>query len=107
MTSSTNKNGIQYWLIDAEHMPDPISAQQAAMSDLKAELSKEGTSMAAVGRGDAGTEILTRIINDFFATMLEIMAKSNGQLLKFAGDALEAFFPAPRRGSEVPRICRV
>lgn len=52
MTSSTNKNGIQYWLIDAEHMPDPISAQQAAMSDLKAELSKEGTSMAAVGRGE-------------------------------------------------------
>lgn len=57
--------------------------------------------------GDAGTEILTRIINDFFATMLEIMAKSNGQLLKFAGDALEAFFPASRRGSsEAPLAIR-
>ncbi len=56
--------------------------------------------------GDAGTEILTRIINDFFARMLEILAKSNGQLLKFAGDALEAFFPAPRRGSEVPLAIR-
>ncbi|MCD4686242.1 MAG: AAA family ATPase, partial [Anaerolineae bacterium] len=56
--------------------------------------------------GDEGTEILTRIINDFFAKMLEILAKSNGQLLKFAGDALEAFFPAPRRRDESPLAIR-
>lgn len=44
--------------------------------------------------GAQGTETLTVVINDFFATMLEILAKSDGQLLKFAGDALLAFFPA-------------
>ncbi|MCS7071004.1 MAG: AAA family ATPase, partial [Anaerolinea sp.] len=44
--------------------------------------------------GAQGTETLTAVINDFFATMLEILAKSDGQLLKFAGDALLAFFPA-------------
>ena len=36
---------------------------------------------------------MTQIINDYFAKMLEIIAKSDGQLLKFAGDALLAFFP--------------
>lgn len=44
--------------------------------------------------GVAGAEILTQIMNDYFAAMLEILAKSNGRLLKFAGDALLAFFPA-------------
>ena len=43
--------------------------------------------------GAEGVEILTQIINDYFAKMLEIIAKSDGQLLKFAGDALLAFFP--------------
>ncbi len=41
-----------------------------------------------------GAEILTLIMNDYFAEMLEILAKSDGQLLKFAGDALLVFFPA-------------
>jgi class 3 adenylate cyclase len=43
--------------------------------------------------GEVGAEILTLVINDYFSTMLEILAKSDGQLLKFAGDALLAFFP--------------
>lgn len=43
--------------------------------------------------GSEGVEILTQVINDYFARMLEIIAKSDGQLLKFAGDALLAFFP--------------
>lgn len=44
--------------------------------------------------GAEGTEVLTSVINDYFTTMLEILAKSDGQLLKFAGDALLAFYPA-------------
>src|SRR5687767_266398 len=43
--------------------------------------------------GAEGTEVLTGIINDYFSTMLEILAKSDGQLLKFAGDAMLNFFP--------------
>ncbi|MFQ3567565.1 MAG: adenylate/guanylate cyclase domain-containing protein [Aggregatilineales bacterium] len=43
--------------------------------------------------GVEGVETLTEIINDYFATMLEVLAKADGQLLKFAGDALLAFFP--------------
>lgn len=56
--------------------------------------------------GREGIEILTRIINDFFARMLEILAKSNGQLLKFAGDALLIFFPAVEGADEAPLAIR-
>jgi adenylate cyclase len=56
--------------------------------------------------GRVGTDILTEIINDFFARMLEILAKSNGQLLKFAGDALLIFFPAVEGADETPLAIR-
>ncbi len=49
--------------------------------------------LAQENSGD-GAEILTIIMNDYFAEMLEILAKSDGQLLKFAGDALLVLFPA-------------
>jgi adenylate cyclase len=42
--------------------------------------------------GAEGTETLTSVINEYFSTMLEVLAKSDGQLLKFAGDALLAFW---------------
>lgn len=48
--------------------------------------------LAVDNTGD-GAEVLTIIMNDYFAEMLEILAKSDGQLLKFAGDALLVFFP--------------
>ena len=56
--------------------------------------------------GREGAEILTQIINSFFARMLEILAKSNGQLLKFAGDALLTFFPAMPGDDEAPLAIR-
>ncbi|HEX3051655.1 MAG TPA: adenylate/guanylate cyclase domain-containing protein [Aggregatilineaceae bacterium] len=56
--------------------------------------------------GKEGAEIMTQIINDFFAKMLEILAKSNGQLLKFAGDALLTFFPATPMEDETPLAIR-
>lgn len=49
--------------------------------------------------GAAGTEVLTAIINRYFETMLDVLAKSEGQLLKFAGDALLAFFPTEPSGT--------
>ncbi|MBI5931592.1 MAG: AAA family ATPase [Chloroflexi bacterium] len=53
-------------------------------------------------KGVEAVEILTEVINDYFATMLEIIAKSNGELLKFAGDALLVFFPDEKGESDVP-----
>ncbi len=55
-----------------------------------------------VAKGVEAVEILTEVINDYFATMLEIIAKSNGELLKFAGDALLVFFPDEKGESDVP-----
>lgn len=52
--------------------------------------------------GAEGAEIMTQIINDFFSTMLEILAKSDGQMLKFAGDALLTFFPITAEESDDP-----
>jgi class 3 adenylate cyclase/RecA/RadA recombinase len=56
--------------------------------------------------GSEGTETLTEIINKFFATMLEIVARSDGHLLKFAGDALLTFFPADDANSEAQKAIR-
>ena len=56
--------------------------------------------------GREGAEIMTQIIDDFFARMLDILAKSNGQLLKFAGDALLAFFPSTQGEDETPLAIR-
>lgn len=50
MTAS--KNSIQYWLIDTDTIPDPVAAQQNALTDLKAELQKAGQSMASASRTD-------------------------------------------------------
>ncbi|MBZ0318717.1 MAG: AAA family ATPase [Anaerolineae bacterium] len=54
-----------------------------------------------VAKGVEAVEILTEVINDYFATMLEIIAKSNGELLKFAGDALLVFFPEQKGEGDV------
>ncbi len=44
-------------------------------------------------QGQQGAERLTDMINTYFDTMLDILAQSDGILLKFAGDALLAYFP--------------
>lgn len=56
--------------------------------------------------GSEGIDILTAVINEFFSSMLEILAKSNGMLLKFAGDALLTFFPAGSGADEAPLAIR-
>lgn len=56
--------------------------------------------------GSEGIDILTEVINSFFSAMLEILAKSNGMLLKFAGDALLTFFPTSPGTDEAPLAIR-
>jgi class 3 adenylate cyclase/tetratricopeptide (TPR) repeat protein len=43
--------------------------------------------------GPEGAERLTVTMNNYFSTMLEILAWSGGILLKFAGDAMLVYFP--------------
>ncbi len=49
-------------------------------------------------QGPAGVETLTGHINAYFDTMVQILARSAGVVLKFAGDALLAYFPHQEGG---------
>ncbi len=54
--------------------------------------------LAALGR--QGAEDLTEVINRYFTAMLDIVAKSGGILLKFAGDATLVYFPEVNDGEQ-------
>lgn len=75
-----------------------LFADVSGFTALSEKLQREG--------GREGTDILTEIISDFFSRMLEILAKSNGQMLKFAGDALLMFFPSTPGEDEAPFAIR-
>jgi class 3 adenylate cyclase/predicted ATPase len=49
--------------------------------------------------GREGAEEVTAIVNKYFASMLSIMRKHGGQLIKFGGDALLGLFLEPPIGS--------
>ncbi len=53
-----------------------------------------------------GIERLTAAINRYLERMLEILAWSGGILLKFAGDALLAYFPEQEGGEQARRAAR-
>jgi class 3 adenylate cyclase/tetratricopeptide (TPR) repeat protein len=44
--------------------------------------------------GEEGAEQLNRMINDLFSAILDPLSRSRGELLIFAGDAVQAYFPA-------------
>lgn len=50
--------------------------------------------------GQEGAEELTRIMNQYFTRMLEILEKSGGILLKFAGDATMVYFPQQKNNRQ-------
>lgn len=47
--------------------------------------------------GQAGAAALLKVLNSYFAEMIEIISTSGGDLMEFTGDALFAFFPADKR----------
>ncbi|MBN1921744.1 MAG: AAA family ATPase [Anaerolineae bacterium] len=49
-------------------------------------------------QGSIGVETLTGHINTYFDAMVQVLARSSGALLKFAGDALLAYFPLQANG---------
>jgi class 3 adenylate cyclase/tetratricopeptide (TPR) repeat protein len=50
--------------------------------------------------GPEGAERMTDEMNKYFSRMLEILSWSGGILIKFAGDAMLAFFPEQRDGRQ-------
>jgi class 3 adenylate cyclase/tetratricopeptide (TPR) repeat protein len=45
-------------------------------------------------KGPPGVEELTRVVNSYFERLIEAIASAGGMVVKFAGDALLALFPA-------------
>jgi class 3 adenylate cyclase/tetratricopeptide (TPR) repeat protein len=56
--------------------------------------------------GPQGAEHLTRFINQYFTTMIDIISWSNGTLLKFAGDATLVYFPEQENGDHIQWAAR-
>ncbi len=51
--------------------------------------------------GKNGAQSLLKVLNMYFAEMLEIISKSGGDLLEFTGDALLALFPSDDKRNHV------
>lgn len=61
---------------------------------------------ANAAEGPKGAETLLRVINDYFASMIEIVSKSGGDLLEFTGDALLVQFEAGKHKQDTARALR-
>lgn len=57
-------------------------------------------------QGRDGAKNLLKVLNEYFAEMIEIVGKSNGELLEFTGDALLVQFPANRKRTETAQAVR-
>ena len=58
------------------------------------------------GQGRTGAVSLLKILNAYFATMIETISKSGGDLLEFTGDALFVFFPEAERRNDALQAVR-
>ncbi|MEG3862541.1 adenylate/guanylate cyclase domain-containing protein [Microcoleus sp. herbarium12] len=61
---------------------------------------------ANAAQGRKGAETLLGVINDYFASMIEIVSKSGGDLLEFTGDALLVQFLAGKDEQDTARAVR-
>lgn len=52
-------------------------------------------SLAAMGR--EGAEVLTRVLNGFYAEVISVLKPAGGDVIRFAGDAVTVFFPGVER----------
>ncbi len=61
---------------------------------------------ANAANGRQGAASLLKVLNAYFAAMIEIIGKAGGNLLEFTGDALLAQFPEGRRHNGTARALR-
>ncbi|OCR02074.1 guanylate cyclase [Oscillatoriales cyanobacterium USR001] len=56
--------------------------------------------------GRSGAETLLSVLNNYFASMIDIISKSGGDLLEFTGDAMLVQFLATKDGNDTARALR-
>ncbi|MGH8247343.1 MAG: adenylate/guanylate cyclase domain-containing protein, partial [Gammaproteobacteria bacterium] len=61
---------------------------------------------ANASQGRAGADALLKVLNAYFAEMIETISKSGGDLMEFTGDALFAFFPESERHNDTLQAVR-
>ncbi len=61
---------------------------------------------ANASQGRAGAASLLKVLNAYFAEMIETISKSGGDLMEFTGDALFAFFPETERHDDALKAVR-
>jgi class 3 adenylate cyclase len=61
---------------------------------------------ANASQGRAGAGSLLKVLNAYFAEMIETISKSGGDLMEFTGDALFAFFPEGERRNDTLQAVR-
>lgn len=61
---------------------------------------------ANASQGQSGAAALLKVLNNYFAKMIEIISTSGGDLMEFTGDALFAFFPADERKKDTAQAVK-
>jgi predicted ATPase/class 3 adenylate cyclase len=58
-------------------------------------------------RGGDGVEELTSVLNSYFGRLISVVTAHGGDVVKFAGDALLAFWPVAENGEALTRVTQV
>lgn len=61
---------------------------------------------ANASQGQSGAAALLKVLNNYFAKMIEIISTSGGDLMEFTGDALFAFFPLDERKKDTAQAVK-
>src|SRR5262249_30783086 len=86
-------------LFPADHPPNGAIQGLHSAAVLLADISGFTTMTESLAlRGAAGVEELTRCLNVYFGQLIDLIAEHGGDVVKFAGDALVAIWPAETNG---------
>src|SRR5205085_9792483 len=89
--------------------PTPLAAAEAEAAHaavLFADISGfTALSERLAANGAEGVEELTRALNAYFGKLIDVITAHGGDVVKFAGDAMLAFWPVSE--AELPRAARV
>ena len=90
--------------ISAPHTAPPGQAARMHAALLFADVSGFTAMSESLARlGKEGAEELTRVLNGYFAAMIDVVYAYGGQVIKFGGDAITCAFAKPKIGKSANR----